>query len=111
MGAVEAIPGLPLGRDGEPVFDAPWQAQAFAMTLALYEKGVFTWPEWAAMLSREIADGGHGDSNDGYYAAWLAALERIVAQKGVADFGELQDRREAWRRVAEATPHGMPIEL
>ncbi len=111
MSAAEAIPGLLLGRDGEPVFDAPWQAQAFAMTVALHEKGVFTWSEWAATLGREIADGGHGDGNDGYYAAWLAALENIMAQKGVATVSELQDRRDAWRRAAEATPHGMPIEL
>ena len=37
-----------------PVFREPWEAQAFAMTLALYERGLFTWPEWAATLAEEI---------------------------------------------------------
>ena len=45
---IMATPGLPRNSDG-PVFTAPWQAQAFAMTLALHERGVFTWPEWATV--------------------------------------------------------------
>ena len=47
------LPGLPRDQ-GSPVFRAPWQAQAFAMTLALYEKGLFTWPEWAQALATRI---------------------------------------------------------
>ena len=44
MHAAVAVPGVPRDADG-PVFREPWEAQAFAMTLALYERGVFTWPE------------------------------------------------------------------
>ena len=39
----------------EPPFREPWEAQAFAMTVKLHEAGHFTWPEWAAVLSEEIA--------------------------------------------------------
>ena len=49
--ALQANPDLPADGDG-PVFRAPWEAQAFAMTLALHEKGVFDWAEWASMLGK-----------------------------------------------------------
>src|SRR5579862_8977484 len=43
--AVAALPSLPRDQGG-PLFREPWEAQAFAMTLALYRKGLFSWPEW-----------------------------------------------------------------
>ena len=46
-----------------------------------------------------------------YYRHWLAALERIVAEKGVADGRTLARYRDAWDRAADRTPHGLPIEL
>ncbi|MSP30783.1 MAG: nitrile hydratase accessory protein, partial [Acetobacteraceae bacterium] len=51
--ALGANPGLPADLKG-PVFHEPWHAQVFAMTLALYEKRLFVWPEWAAMLGETI---------------------------------------------------------
>ncbi len=98
----------------EPVFSAPWQAQAFAMTLALHERGVFTWPEWAAALAAEIRraqQGGDADRGDTYYLHWLAALEALVAAKGVATSLELERYRRAWHHAAQRTAHGAPIEL
>ena len=53
MQAASAVPGIPQDEDG-PVFREPWEAQAFAMTLALYDRGLFTWSEWAAALAGEI---------------------------------------------------------
>ncbi|HEU0156743.1 MAG TPA: nitrile hydratase accessory protein [Stellaceae bacterium] len=109
----EALPGIPLGPDG-PVFRAPWEAHAFAMALTLHERGVFTWPEWAAALAAEIERAqaaGDPDLGDTYYRHWLAALERLVALRQVADENTLARYRAAWRRAAERTPHGTPIEL
>ena len=51
--ATQEVPSIPRDADG-PVFREPWEAQAFAMTLALHERGLFTWPEWAAALAAEI---------------------------------------------------------
>src|SRR3954468_747722 len=82
-----AVAPIPRGEDGAPVFAAPWEAQAFAMTLALHERGVFTWTEWGAALAAEIKRAqSAGDPDDGstYYRHWLAAIERLVAVKGVA---------------------------
>jgi len=104
-----------LPRDAEgPVFRAPWEAQAFAMTLSLYEKGVFTWPEWAAALSAEISRAqaaGDPDTGETYYRHWLLALEALVTSRGLAGVEQLEQRRAAWDRAARATPHGKPIEL
>jgi nitrile hydratase accessory protein len=91
----------------DPVFNEPWQAQAFAMALSLFEKGLFTWSEWAAALAREIA----ADRDRGYYESWLAALEKLVEAKQVMSEEERLERVAAWDRAARATPHGKPIEL
>jgi nitrile hydratase accessory protein len=111
--AVEEVPSIPRDADG-PVFKEPWQAQAFAMALALHAKGLFTWTEWAAALSEEIKRAqaaGDPDSGDTYYLHWLATLERLVAAKGVADPRTLERYRDAWDHAADRTPHGQPIEL
>jgi hypothetical protein len=48
------MPPIPQDGDG-PVFREPWEAQAFAMVLELYDRGHFTWSEWVRHLSAEIA--------------------------------------------------------
>ena len=111
--AAEAVPGLPCDAEG-PVFREPWEAQAFAMTLALHARGLFTWPEWAAMLGEEIKRAqaaGDPDMGDTYYRHWLNALERIVQAKNVTNEQALARYRDAWDHAADRTPHGTPIEL
>lgn len=107
------LPALPLDG-GAPVFAAPWQAQAFAMTVALHARGLFTWSEWAEALAGQIAAAqaaGDADLGDTYYHHWLAALEQLVAHKGVGSASELARLRHAWQHAAERTPHGQPIVL
>jgi len=107
------LPDQPRDEAG-PVFREPWEAQAFAMTLALHEQGVFSWSEWARALSREIAAAqaaGDADLGDTYYRHWLAALEGLIAAKRVSSTSELARYRRGWLRAAERTPHGSPIEL
>jgi nitrile hydratase accessory protein len=111
--AIDAVPGIPRDREG-PVFRAPWEAQAFAMALALFDRGLFTWPEWAATLADEIRRAqaaGDPDTGETYYRHWLNALERLVASKGVSDALTLARYRDAWDHAAGRTPHGAPIEL
>lgn len=99
---------------GEVTFREPWEAHAFAMTLALHERGVFTWPEWTEALAAQIAAAharGDADLGDTYFRHWLAALEALVAAKGTTTADELARTRDAWDRAAERTPHGRPIEL
>ena len=111
--ATEAVASIPRDADG-PVFREPWEAQAFAMTLALHERGLFSWAEWAAALGAEIkrAQGaGDPDTGETYYLHWLATLEKLVAEKGVTTAEALLGYRDAWDRACDRTPHGKPIEL
>lgn len=111
--AREAIPSIPCGAEG-PVFREPWEAQAFAMAVALRERGLIDWNEWADILGDEIKRAqaaGDPDTGETYYRHWLAALERIVTEKGLANADTLARYREAWDHAADRTPHGQPIEL
>jgi len=111
--ATEAVPGIPCNAEG-PMFREPWEAQAFAIAFALHERGLFTWPEWAATLGEEIKRAqaaGDPDTGETYYRHWLNTLERLVASKGVTDSAMLARYRDAWEHAAERTPHGTPIEL
>jgi len=110
---VGALSGLPRDDDG-PVFAELWQAQAFAIVVKLFDAGCFTWKEWAATLAAEIAAAdARGEGEDGtlYYDYWLAALERIVAEKGIVDPASLLARKAAWAEAYRMTPHGKPVEL
>ena len=96
------------------MFEEPWQAQAFALALRLSEQAHFTWKEWAAALAAELkaaADRGEPDNGSRYYHHWLAALERLVTEKGLADPAALLARKEAWAEAYRHTPHGKPVEL
>lgn len=110
-------PAAPIGQprdDGSPVFREPWEAQAFAMTVALHERGLFSWSEWAAALAAQIRNAqaaGDADLGDTYYRHWLAALEALVAAKGASSPEELSRYRHAWAHAADRTPHGQPIDL
>jgi len=108
-----ALPGQPRDESG-PVFREPWEAQAFAMTLALHERGLFSWTDWAQALAAQIAAAqvaGDADLGDTYYRHWLAALEGLIAAKGISSMAELDRHQRGWLHAAERTPHGVPIEL
>ena len=96
------------------MFAEPWEAQAFAITIALHERGAFTWPEWTAALAAALERAqaaGDPDTGATYYRHWLAALERLVTEKGVTDAVTLGHYADAWEHAALRTPHGTPIEL
>ena len=86
--AAQCRSGLPMPPQAgdAPVFAEPWQAQAFAMTVALHAKGLFTWPEWAAALTarlRSVNASGGLDDGSNYYLHWLDTLEGLVLDKQV----------------------------
>lgn len=107
------LPALPRDKEG-PIFNEPWEAEAFALAVCLSEAGFFTWPEWAETLSQEIRtaqERGDPDLGDTYYAHWLNALERLCAEKKLVLPEAMRQRKELWRRAYLNTPHGQPIEL
>ncbi len=93
----------------ETAFAEPWQAHAFAMVVALHQRGLFAWEEWVAVLSRELERTGADPEGRDYYDHWLAALERLLSDKDIAAADEIAAMAAAWQRAAHATPHGRPI--
>jgi nitrile hydratase accessory protein len=96
------------GADHSPVFDEPWQAQVFALTVELHRQGVFTWGEWTRVLGARVAAAKRGAN---FYEHWLSALETILAAKGLADPDQLAALTSAWARAYRDTPHGRPVAL
>ena len=112
-GVFAGLLDLPRDADG-PIFAAPWEAEAFAMTMRLHAAGIFTWAEWAVTLSDEIKRAqaeGDPDLGNTYYHHWLTALERLVVAKDILKADDLATFRLAWDHAARRTPHGSPIEL
>jgi nitrile hydratase accessory protein len=100
------LPDLPRAPGGAPVFPEPWAARAFGLAVALSEGGAFAWPEFSAALAEARAAEPEGD----YFVAWLAALEAVLARRGVAPEA-VAATAAAWQAAARATPHGQPIRL
>ena len=95
-------------QGAEPVFAEPWEANAFALVIAMHKEGLFTWSEWADTLSSAIKQ---QPDDTPYYRCWLLALEIIASKKGLIAGSEVENRAEEWKLALAATPHGQPIEL
>jgi nitrile hydratase accessory protein len=98
----------------EPVFEAPWHAQLFALTVHLNEAGQFTWPDWAAHFGATLKR--HGltrelNGGEDYFNAWLETLEQLLVARDLAAPGDLARLKAAWRAAYLATPHGAPVKL
>jgi len=106
---------LPRERVGNaPTFTLPWHAEALGIANVLMQSGMYSANEWAAALGAEIRRLGEArepDTDETYYRAVLAVLERLVAEKSPSTGGSLPERVEAWRRAYLNTPHGQPVLL
>ena len=102
------------GFASEQKFSAVWHAQLFALTVHLYDNGVFTWPEWTAALGHQLAADPPvqaQDNEDRYYLAWMAALMDCLAGKQLTTADEVQEMYNRWAEAYSATPHGQPVKL
>ncbi|MDA1332366.1 MAG: nitrile hydratase accessory protein [Proteobacteria bacterium] len=95
-----------------PVFSEPWEADTFAMLVALEKLGLITWLEWAEVLGAEIKCGSsENDTGADYYLHVLSALENLLNRKNIVSNELLKQYQAGWARVADRTPHGQPLEL
>jgi nitrile hydratase accessory protein len=79
-------------KNGELVFEAPWEGRIFGLTVAMSDRGAFDWDAFRDRLAAEIADAEeHGDES-GYYERWLASFERLLLEFGVLTPDELDAR-------------------
>jgi nitrile hydratase accessory protein len=88
-------------------FDEPWQAQLFALTVALNEAGHFTWADWVAEFGPRVQNA----DAEFYWEIWSRALVALLQAKGIASAEEVAALTEKWQAAARATPHGKPILL
>jgi len=98
----------------DPVFEAPWHAQVFALTVHLNECGVFAWTDWAAAFGDTLRRHGTSKSLNGgedYFVAWLETLEGVLQDRELVDAAALARMRTAWEQAYLATPHGAPVKL
>ena len=91
----------------EHPFSEPWQAQGFAMVVALHERGLFAWEEWSALIGAAL----EAEPARPYWHSWLVALEALMLRHGIAGGKEVAAMSLAWREAADRTPHGQPIVL
>lgn len=97
--------------DEGPAYCEPWEAQAFALAIVLQDKGVFTSAEWAESLGNEVHRPDAASDGHDYYEHVVAAMEKLLAAKGLVQVTDIDAVSAAWERAAHATPHGRPIEL
>ena len=109
-----AVPSIPCDAEG-PVFREPWEAQAFAMTLALHERR-------HVHLARMGRDARAKKSSARRPRAIPTPARPIIAtgstrsngwspRRASTDAATLARYQHAWDHAADRTPHGEPIEL
>lgn len=76
-------------KNGELVFEAPWEARAFGLAVALNESGLYLWRDFSQELATEIATAEQKGISSSYYERWLASLEKLVIAKGTITREEL----------------------
>ena len=101
-------------RDGEPVFDEPWQAQALGLAFSLAERGVYSPAQWSrkwGAAHRRLLSDGAADTPQTYYEAVVYALEGLLDETNACTSGIVEQRTQTWRRAYLNTPHGKPVQL
>jgi cobaltochelatase CobN len=78
-------------KNGELVFDEPWQGRVFGMAVALHEQGCFDWEEFRQTLIRQVQAAEARGGAFMYYEVWLATFEDVLARKQIVTPGELEE--------------------
>ena len=86
-----AGPAAPPRRNGELVFDAPWQGRTFGMAVGVVERLGLEWKAFQERLIAAIA--AHPEAP--YYDCWIATLERLVLDSGAVTAEEIETARES----------------
>jgi nitrile hydratase accessory protein len=81
-------------RNGEPVFNEPWESRAFGIAVALCEAGLYAWDEFRDVLIAQITAAEARGDHTTYYERFLAALTELLTVKGLCATDEI-DRRMA----------------
>jgi nitrile hydratase accessory protein len=92
--ADDGVAALPR-RNGELVFEQPWESRAFGVAIALHDAGAIDFEAFRARLITEIGEAGDGAGEGAYYGCWLRALERVLLDLEIVSVAELESRSVA----------------
>ena len=98
----------------QPVFEQPWHAQLFALSVALHAQGLFSWPEWTKRFGARLKHNGANhalNGGDDYFTAWLETLEALLVERDPKDQQQLSDLHAAWTEAYLSTPHGSLVAI
>jgi nitrile hydratase accessory protein len=85
----------PPRRNGELVFQEPWEGRAFGLAVALGDGGLFPWEAFRRRLIGAIAEADRrreGEESSGYYTHWLVALQTLLVDTGILTAAEVEAR-------------------
>jgi nitrile hydratase accessory protein len=88
-------------KNGELAFEAPWEARAFGLAVAMNESGLYAWRDFSQGLAAEIAAAEREGAASSYYERWLASLEKLVIARGLTTRAEL----DAWTAKQALNDH------
>ncbi|MBP1154084.1 MULTISPECIES: nitrile hydratase accessory protein [unclassified Paenibacillus] len=81
-------------KNGELVFQEPWEGKIFAMAVALDKKGLYVWNDFRDKLAEEITKAEKNDPNHEtekyYYEHWQTALEKLLIEKKIVSEDQLK---------------------
>src|SRR5215813_11435160 len=83
-------------KNGELVFEAPWEARVFGLAVALNEVGVYPWRDFSQGLAAETAALERQGAQVSYYERWLETLEKLAIARGLVTSEELEARTTAY---------------
>ena len=91
ISTMEAQIALPR-ENGELIFQAPWEARAFGLAVALNQQDLYEWREFSAELAAIIATADQNNDPSSYYTRWVASLEELIIAKGLLSREQLDAR-------------------
>lgn len=90
VAAMEGRASLPR-KNGELVFEEPWQGRVFGMAVALHEQGAYEWDEFRQVLIAQVAAAESRGGPFVYYEIWLATFEELLSKKGLVAPDDLEE--------------------
>lgn len=79
----------------EPVFQAPWEARAFAIVNQLANDQEYSWSEWTEQFAQEISVAEHDPTDtSSYYERWVRTCEKLLITKGILNPLMIEQRIE-----------------
>ncbi|MGH7365849.1 MAG: nitrile hydratase accessory protein [Candidatus Rokuibacteriota bacterium] len=78
-------------KNGELVFEEPWQGRVFGMAVALHERGLYDWEEFRQALIAHVAAAEARGGAFVYYEIWLQTFEDLLSRKDLVTGTELDE--------------------